>query len=101
MTRRGNALRLIQSGRVLLALLIPLPFLLFRYVWHVVNSFYNPETYDPQRFWLTSVPELAIAVAVALFVGFWRFRSPAAGKAMVFVGLAILAVLVALVGSAL
>lgn len=101
MTRQGNALRLIQSGRIVLALLIPLPFFLFRYVWDAVNSFYHPETYDPQRFWLSSIPELAIAVAAALFVGFWRFRSQDVGKTMVFIGLAIVAASVAWVGFAL
>lgn len=85
-----TALRITQAGRVILALLIPLPFFLFRYVWHAVNAFYNPETYDPWRFWLASIPELALAVAIGLFIGVWRFRSQRIGNIILCIGTMVL-----------
>lgn len=91
MKEAPTAIRLTQVGRAFIALLIPLPFLLFRYVWHSVNAFYNPETYNPLRFWLASIPELVIAIAIGLFVGVWRFRSQRVGNIMLCIGAMILA----------
>lgn len=94
-------LRITQAARISLALLIPLPFLLFRYAWHTTNAFYHPDTYDASLFWLSSIPELGLAIGAASFVAFWRFRSPRVGGIMMCAGLAIFASLAALVWLAL
>ncbi|MDZ3830464.1 MAG: hypothetical protein U0S50_01440 [Sphingopyxis sp.] len=90
-------LRLVQMGRIFFALLIPLPLVLVRYDWHATNSIYHPESYDPASFWLASLPELLLLIAVAFVVAFWRFRSAAVGAAMSGGGLAILALFATLI----
>ncbi len=82
----NKKLKLFQCIRVLFAFLIPLPFIVFAYVWHVVNAFYHPDTYDAQSYWLSSIPWVGVLIAIGLFVGIWKFRSEQVGRWMAVIG---------------
>lgn len=76
---RSGSLMWIRIVRIILGLLLPLPFFGFYLAWHAVNQSYHAATYDPSRYWLNaSVVLVPIAVA-GLFLAFWRSGSKTVG----------------------
>ena len=84
------SLRGIQIARIFIGFLVSLPLLVVAYIWHEVNAFYHPGTYELAKYWLSSAPPILAAIIVGAFTAFFRFRSAPAGKAAVAVGLVFL-----------
>lgn len=85
----NTSLRMIKALRVIFALLIPAPIILFYSIWHSINLTYHPKTYQADQFWLNSLIEIVPVIALAAFTAFWRFQSAKVGKWMLAVQVAL------------
>ena len=89
-----NKLTFYQIIRVIVGILIPIPFLVAAYAWHVVNSSYHPHTYDSKQYWFDAAFVIIPVALIGITISFWRFRSEKIGRIASVIGIFALAVII-------
>jgi hypothetical protein len=94
-----NKLIFYQITRVIIGILIPIPFLLAAYVWHVVNLSYHPNTYESKKFWFDAAVVIFPVALIGLTIASWRFRSEKIGLIASVIGISALVIIISLAWS--